>query len=112
MDVTHALNRKDFISSLSKYYSMPSPYQRVLMGSYQNPTANTTMIMAFFFCGICNFQIVIIGSTRIEKSDMTLKIPVAIQAALPLKQCPSVISMFQILSRGMHMAISKTVSTR
>ena len=48
------------------------------------PAANINIIKIFFFSGICNFEIGIIGSIKIEKSEMTLKMPVAIYAALTL----------------------------
>ena len=76
------------------------------------PVAKTAIIMIFFFGGICSFQIGTIGRASIEKSDITLNVPVASYAAFSLKQWPVVINKFQIFSRGLHMMISKTVSTK
>lgn len=60
--------------------------------TYQIPVAKVAIIIIFFVSGICNLHIGTMGRTKIEKSDMTLNIPVAMFAALALKQWPVVIN--------------------
>lgn len=56
------------------------------------PVAKIAATINFLLIGMCNFQIGAKGMTRIAKSDIILKMPVAIGGALVLKQWPLVIS--------------------
>lgn len=49
---------------------------------------------------------------KMAKSDITLKIPLALEAALPSRQCPVVIKGFQNFSRGLHWKMSMNILTK
>lgn len=49
----------------------------VMRKTYKSPVAKMAVTSIFFFSAICSFQRQGIGSIRITKSEMTLKIPVA-----------------------------------
>lgn len=50
--------------------------------THNRPMAKTPVVRIFFLSDICNLQIDGIGRIRIAKSDSTLKIPLALLAAL------------------------------
>ena len=54
------------------------------MSAYKNPVAKIAVMSIFFFNGKRSLQTQGIGSMRIVKSDMTLKIPVPWKVALTL----------------------------
>ena len=80
--------------------------------TYRKPDANMIVVRTFFLNGMLSLQRHGIGRMRIAKSEMTLNIPVARSIASLLKQRPLVINLFQICSRGWHIAIWKIVTTR
>lgn len=73
--------------------------------TYNEPVAKTAVVKIFLFRGICSFQTEGIGRMSIAKSLMTLNVVVAKYAAVLSIQCPEVINLFQILSRGMYSKI-------
>ena len=80
--------------------------------TYKNPVAKIVVMSIFFFSGMCNLQTQGIGSIKIAKSEMMLKIPEAWKRASILKQWPVVIRGFQNFFRGVHIAISNRVPMR
>ena len=80
--------------------------------TYKRPVAKIAIIKSFLFSGICNLQIDGMGRIRIAKSEKMLNTPLAWKEASVLKQWPPGNKGFQIFSRGLHMKISKNVSTR
>lgn len=80
--------------------------------TYKRPVAKIDVMSIFFFNGICSLQTQGIGSTRIAKSEMTLKMPVASKIALTLKQWPVFMRGFQIFFRGVHKAIPNRLTAR
>ncbi len=67
----------------------------------RNPSANTAETPTFFLEGICNRQILSIGSTKIKISDVMLIQAVTMTASLMLTQCPGMAGL-KILLRGTH----------
>ena len=49
----------------------------VMLNTYKNPVAKTIVRSIFFFSGMRSLQTQGIGSIRVAKSEMTLKIPLA-----------------------------------
>ena len=64
--------------------------------------ANTPIVRSFLLMGICSFHKHGIGSIRITKSEVTLKMPELSELVILLKQWPVVINGFQSFSRGLH----------
>ena len=74
MEVTHAL----FVDRSAE---IRIPLEAFLYQAYKNPVVKTAAIISFLLNGICNRQRTGIGRIRIAKSETTLKIPVARNAA-------------------------------
>lgn len=81
------------------------------MTAYKEPVAKIVVMSIFFFSGKRSLQTQGMGSIRIAKSEMTLKMPLAWNVASTLEQWPVVMRGFQIFLRGVQIAISNIAIT-
>ena len=72
----------------------------LLSDTYIRPMANRRMILTFFLMGIRNFQTAFTGSIKIMISDTMLNKQVIRISVTLSTHLQSVISVFQIASRG------------
>ena len=77
--------------------------------THNNPVANTADSAIFRFLGICNPHMLLRGSTSMEKSEMTLIMPVVISRIFVLTQRPGVDDS-HIFFLGVHVNISTRVT--
>ena len=77
--------------------------------AHNNPVANTADSAIFCFLGICNPHMLLRGSTSMEKSEMTLIVPVVMYRIFVLTQRPGVDDS-HIFFLGMHVNIRTRVT--
>lgn len=68
--------------------------------TYSRPMANRPTILTLFLVGIRNFQTALVGSTKMITSEQMLKTQVMRMFMLSSRHWASIMSGFQIASRG------------
>ena len=88
-----------------EFQDLSNPYTSMRLeilfsDTYMRPIANRRMILTFFLIGIRNFQTAFAGSIKIITSDTILNKQVIRISATLSTHLKSVMSVFQIASRG------------